>query len=248
MKAFIINLERSRERRKHMEELMKKNPYLDYEFFTAIDGKTLKDREKYFNIDDYQKEYSCKPLPGEIGVTLSNRKLYETIIKRGIEYCLILEDDIIIQKNEELMQILNKLKELLSTDTPTVILLTGRHWYKSPKKIDKSHKIVDIYDGFLACGYLINKKAAEQILKISPFYIADDWYNIRKKGEIYIKGVIPPLIFTEKAKFPSTVLEPRTYIRSAVLPWIKNKYRILGRYWCSLCGRFENTRIMNSLD
>lgn len=45
MKTYIINLERSKDRKNNMEEILKDYPSLDYEFVAAVDGKAMNEAE-----------------------------------------------------------------------------------------------------------------------------------------------------------------------------------------------------------
>lgn len=74
MKAYVINLERSPERKIYIQELLKKHSSLDVEFVAAVDGKELNedDKKRQFDVDKFYSRYSLYPRPGEIGCTLSH--------------------------------------------------------------------------------------------------------------------------------------------------------------------------------
>jgi len=83
-----INLDRSRERREHMEEILAHISVPNIRI-QAVDG-TVEDLETYFvNIDERPR------LTGsEIGCTLSHLKAIHTLKEMPGEYFLILEDDV----------------------------------------------------------------------------------------------------------------------------------------------------------
>ena len=101
MKAYVINLERSPERKIYMQKLLKKFPFLDVEFVTAVDGRAMNENERIhqFDVDKFYARYSVMPRPGEIGCTLSHQKCYCKMVKEGIPCALILEDDIVLGEN-----------------------------------------------------------------------------------------------------------------------------------------------------
>ena len=83
MKAYVINLERSPERKIYMQKLLKKFPFLDVEFVTAVDGRAMNENERIhqFDVDKFYARYSVMPRPGEIGCTLSHQKCYCKMVK-----------------------------------------------------------------------------------------------------------------------------------------------------------------------
>ena len=49
IQVFIINLERARDRKEHMQQLLKNYNFLDVSFLAAVDGKTLTNDEIKLN-------------------------------------------------------------------------------------------------------------------------------------------------------------------------------------------------------
>ena len=45
IQTFIINLERARDRKEHMQQLLENYNFLDVSFLAAVDGKTLTNNE-----------------------------------------------------------------------------------------------------------------------------------------------------------------------------------------------------------
>lgn len=96
MKAYIINLKHSIDRRIYMEEQCRKLPFLSIEYINAVDGRSMNTEERAIAFDEkeFEKRYSVKVRPGEIGCTLSHQKCYKKIVEERLPYALILEDDI----------------------------------------------------------------------------------------------------------------------------------------------------------
>ena len=91
---YCINLERSTERRKSMQKQFAHNG-LDVEFFPAVDGKAIgKD--------------------GAFGCAQSHKYVWVDIIKNNYKNCLILEDDVIL--NKQLKNVLEILREPVNWD------------------------------------------------------------------------------------------------------------------------------------
>jgi hypothetical protein len=85
-KVILINLKRREDRlEKAVEELMKTN--WNYEVFEAYDGK-------YMTIPSW-----FKASPGAFGCLQTHLAIYNSLVKKSFESCLILEDDFILADN-----------------------------------------------------------------------------------------------------------------------------------------------------
>ncbi len=83
-KAYCISLKRRQDRRNAFDAEVKKYDLGSYEFFDAIDGKTL-------NREDYIERI---PL-GNIGLTMTTIKLLKKAIRKKYSTILLMEDDCI---------------------------------------------------------------------------------------------------------------------------------------------------------
>lgn len=194
MKTFVINLERSVNRRAYMEQLLRSYNSLDVEFVRAVDGKLLNDCDvsTNFDIEEFSKRHMRKVNRNEIACSMSHRACYTKLLVSKDKYALILEDDIDTPSEcfESIMSIIGK---KIHDNIPEIILLSDCFWYTTKKTLCCSHQIADLYDGFLAHAYIINRAAAELILSNTPDYVADDWGSIKKIG-VKIRGLIPHVI------------------------------------------------------
>lgn len=120
MKAFIINLKESVERRIKMENQLKKLK-LKYEFIDAVDGRKMSEQQK----KSITQEVNYAFLPGEIGCALSHQKIYQRMLDESTDVALILEDDVIL--NADINEIIKKIP--IKVDVPTVILLSRSNKY-----------------------------------------------------------------------------------------------------------------------
>lgn len=102
MKIFVINLERSIERRQRVEKSLQALN-LDYEIFPAVDGGKLTDEdwaqvktedEMILELVGGRKVKVMDKLSnGEIGCALSHLRVYQRILDLGLDKACIIEDD-----------------------------------------------------------------------------------------------------------------------------------------------------------
>ena len=66
----------------------------------AVDGRALPDaeRERAFRRRRHSPAYPFPPRPGELGCFLSHRAAWRTIIDRGLDAALVLEDDVELRR------------------------------------------------------------------------------------------------------------------------------------------------------
>jgi glycosyl transferase family 25 len=188
MKAYIINLACSLDRKRYVKEILEPFANIEMQFIEGINGKELSDEGRRKNFADsisFQR-YGRYLRPGEVGCTLSHLECYRKIIQADEDYAIIFEDDII--PYEELVEVLSSLKPFIDTSVPGVILLSGGYWYFSKKRLDDKHQLASVYDANFTHAYLINKKAAHLLVNGKPFWLADDWEYLKLRG-IKLQGV-----------------------------------------------------------
>ena len=92
MRIFVINLERSVERRAHMRDQL--DPLgVNYEFFAAVDGRA----DEHFHFPNYKDEYCLQAwrrimAGGEVATVASHYKLWKLCVELN-EPIVVLEDD-----------------------------------------------------------------------------------------------------------------------------------------------------------
>ena len=176
LQIYVINMKKSNDRRQHIKKIL--NNY-NYEFIDAIDGKKL-DKLIFNNI----LKNTIRPMShGEVGIFLSQKKLFETFLKSNNKYCLVLEDDISLHKN--FLDQLNKcLSEIPQFDIFYCYHKQPHHFYniigkdvqqyfpekwseKLPLLLDKDyskHCVLASGHRMGAYGMIISRKAATQFL------------------------------------------------------------------------------------
>ena len=142
---------------------------LDFNIIEAIDGKELKLPHDNFSSIKYSLLHGKKSNLGELGCYLSHLKVLKTFIESEENYALVCEDDIKI--DSEIKEIVDK---ALNSDIDFDLLrLSGGSNPSIEKGIPvKLRQLTDKYHLALNFGfksgtgsYLINRKAAEAILK-----------------------------------------------------------------------------------
>lgn len=204
--TYIINLERALERRKRMKELLSSFSVLDAFFVNAVDGQTLSNEEivKLFNWNEFCRAYGRTPRLGEIGCTLSHRRVCDILLKSSSSYALILEDDVILKPEMEKLR--SFIDEFMSEPLPRILLLTPRFSYWPPVvKSCSFYKIHKVYYATSTGAYFINKEAAKLICSAPlPHIFADDWIYYKSIG-ISIYGLRPSLILFSELASESTI-------------------------------------------
>ena len=234
MHAFVINLEKSAERRAHMTKILSGCKGIDAEFVVAVDGRGMSEEEKriVFDVEKSEKHYAKRILPGEIGCTLSHQKCYKKLTQdKDLEYALILEDDIMLKS--DLNSAATLAERYVQTKKPVIVLLSGWFWYTSARSLASGKKIAKVWNAYLTQSYVINKAAAQVLSEEKPFIRADDWRYIKRKG-VKLLALVPHAVNQDwSGSLPSTL-----YAENPMLPGhLFSKLRI---HFNSLVMRFLN--------
>lgn len=241
MKAYIVNLERSVDRRDYMIDLLAKYQGLDIELIKAVDGRLLTQNERHdlFNAERFSKTTLKEVRPGEIGCTLSHQKCYNQLIESGNRSAIIFEDDLVV--NEDFTTIIPKIEAWLDHDEPRLLLLSGWFWYTTSSQFDRKHHISTVIDGYLTHSYALNKSAAKLMIDSRPWYVADAWKMFRQRG-VKICGLRPHLFDQDWSGVFKTVVNDEKFINSrhiAFSNWINIKKRGLKQRLLKIIGKFE---------
>ena len=205
MKTFVINLDRAKDRRQHMDNILSPIDILDVEYIRAIDGKELNDEEagQLFDTELSYKRYGRNLSFAEISCSLSHHKCYKEIVKRNLECALILEDDISIIGD---INLLIDIEKLVLTPEPMVMFLSGDYWYYNRLSFNGRYDVVSVFDAIGAYAYVINKAAAQLLLNKNPrpSCVADHWALYRSQG-IKMKAIYPYVIDANIEGLESTI-------------------------------------------
>jgi GR25 family glycosyltransferase involved in LPS biosynthesis/glycosyltransferase involved in cell wall biosynthesis len=198
---WVLNLERSRDRREYMEKQLN-NLNWQFEIIPAVDGKCLGSEElKYYSAQQAIKTIERELNPGEIGCALSHAKIWARIVAENIEEVLILEDDVLIKS--ELKDVLER-RYTFPEDWEFINFRTD---------VDKIPFGLPVYTEYRVChfqtyanrtcAYFINIRGAKKLCDhVYPIRWAADGLT----GRTYISdlisyGMYPHLV--ELTNFPS---------------------------------------------
>lgn len=165
---------------------------IDVNVTNAVNGKTLSAYE-YFSMfkSKSSKIFGRKYLsPSELGCFLSHKKAIYEFLQTDKDWLIVLEDDVSI-KNEELLSLVLKRVDQLNTDA--LYVLGGQDGLSSFKRVlmfnePSQFPFKKIYFGthrwiYRTCSYMINKKIARQIFELMSAnrFMTDDWGYIFSK-------------------------------------------------------------------
>ena len=188
---WIINLKRDTERLLFMQTQMQRLD-LDYRIIEAIDGRSLGDNEKApYSKSIALRDFGRELTAGEIGCALTHIKIWELMVKEGIEEILILEDD--VHLGTALIGVLNH-RDRLPQDYQHINFSTNA------RQAPFGDFVTDIYRAsrhierpYLTSAYLLTKAGAQKLLKlVSPLYMPID--NFITITDIISYGIYPRVV------------------------------------------------------
>ncbi len=243
MRIFCINMVEAVERRRHIQS-QAKLCNLDIEIIEAVNGSAMTEEER--------REAVFKPAqnpltPGEIGCALSHRKVYEKILEENLDIAMILEDDVIFDR--DIHRFMNAAAMADPCD-PEIFLVTDVKTYiKSRKRVLSGLAFHPALNGNGAYTYIITRQAAANLLGyLHPVRtVVDDWKLFMLLGLVRI-WVCDERFMRHNHAVPSHLCEARSavfrsperkaYMRSlrGDIPW-KNKLAYYG--WKYFVRPFE---------
>jgi GR25 family glycosyltransferase involved in LPS biosynthesis len=212
---YIINLERSKERRKHiLDQVEKLN--MPYEIVLAVDGNTLSDNDinKLVDFNSYEIYKNNNRFKGEIGCSLSNFKVLRKFLESNYEYALVLEDDISFDP-EVLREIIKKVIKMNDLWNIVSFELSHRGMPITMQNISPTHHLVYyLFDLVDSGAYLIDREAASKLLQYSaPIQLPyDRFYTRMWEFDIKFAGVEPRLV---KQPFLGSEIEDGKFVTKA---------------------------------
>ncbi len=237
---FIINMPKDKDRRSIMQERLN-DLGLCGDFIEAIDGRKMNSKQIDAVYDSAKrKRYFGRDMTkGEIGCLLSHRKIYEKMIDDNIPHAVILEDDVIFEK--DFKQALAGIM-VASIKWDVIRFLGSEKIYK--RGCRKITKVGDSRYQFArlptapggAHGYLLSLYAA----KIMAQHMQRNWLPIDSlQGRVWETG-LETLVLYPAPLYPdpsqeSTIGNDVRFDKTVKLEGIARKLYPLTRTWFKLC-------------
>lgn len=192
---WVVNLERSSERRRFMQEQFAALN-LSYRIINATDGKKLSREE----LQKYSKRHALKfkrreLSTGEIGCALTHAKIYQQMLDENIDEVLILEDDIVL--TQDLFDVLLQRRKFPPeweavnfANTWAKAIPLGEPVYKD-YRICRFKRIAN-----RTSAYLLNRQGAKKLSEhVYPIRLpADDLVGFTHITGLHLYGITPSVV------------------------------------------------------
>ncbi|MBA2796938.1 glycosyltransferase family 25 protein [Aeromonas veronii] len=213
--VFIISLTRSADRRAMVERQMS-HLGINFEFFDAVDGKSLPS-DRLAKVDFNLARETCGHdlSLGEVGCAMSHINIYEVMVERDIPRCVILEDDIYVHMHFK--AIVNEVTNKNSSDI--VFLHHGKaKYFPIYSSLPEGYRLAKYLTpsknskrGIISTGgYILTLAGAHKLLKIAyPIRMPADYLTGRLQwNKLSAAGVEPCCL--DVGLFQSTI-DDRNY-------------------------------------
>ena len=210
MYAYVINLARSRDRRAEVTANLDRCG-IDYEIVTAIDAQDFAFTDPRV-AGKVAATFYDRFRPGEAGCALSHMGVYQKILADGLEWALVLEDDIIAPP--ELVAIVDAVAgcmegaevALLNFDSeePVQVSRIGAICLPAARQLVAP---VHARQPESAAAYVITREACARMTERAfPIQTkADDWAHFIQIGSIDRLRCVVPLVVRKQPGFRSTM-------------------------------------------
>lgn len=172
-KIFVINLERRPERRERMQAALKLLN-LQYELFSAIDGRQL--NESYLEehnvtmLPGWRDPWGSRPITnGEIGCFLSHYFIWEKVVDGEMDSVMVIEDDIRFLSGfrRRFSEMLDEVKRL-SLDWDLIYLGRKRLVRSGEPFVSGASHLVHPAYTYWTVGYMLSLSGAKKLLAQQP--------------------------------------------------------------------------------
>lgn len=231
MKTFVVNLEKDIARKEFMEKQLNKLE-VPFDFFPAVLGKSLTEKELKQNYNDKKAFiHQCRSLVlAEIGCALSHINIYKKMVEEDIQVACIFEDDVILPAH--LKDSLKLIEIEIDKKLPEAILLSPAETKGVGILLNENHQLSKYKNGFYTSAYVINLLGAKVMLKeLYPVNdVADCWSRLNKHKIIKIRAVVPTLTEQQQEVFGSSTTDDINNSAKYSLR-IKIKFKMCRLFW-----------------
>lgn len=221
MHAYVVNLARSPDRRRHMVEQLARTR-VDYDFVDAVDGRELDlaDSELF----DPTVVGTATYRPGAAGCALSHLDVYRRVVNDGRECALVLEDDVMLPSDLDALA-----RAVVRQMSGAEVVLLNFH-SEEPCRITRagsvplpaSRLLVDLVDEGQASStgaYVVTREACERMAEaILPLRAQpDDWVFYRRQGALDRLRCVAPMPVPNSPALRTTIDQAQPGSRQARL-------------------------------
>lgn len=205
--SYIINLNRSKQK---LHFVLPKVRALGFPLtrIQAIDGNTLTwhDITEHVDLITWEK-IGDLPNKGTIGCYLSHLKAWKTFLKSNYQFALIFEDDVAFNP-ATLKSVLRQLRN--HSEQWDIVGFNLSHSFPALNlfRVDDRHHVVIYLTHIVNAGaYLINKKAAQHLIRLALLMKqpVDEYFTRGWELDLKFLGVEPRLVIQAKARLPSDI-------------------------------------------
>jgi glycosyl transferase family 25 len=212
MRAYVINMRRSPERRKNITAQLTAHG-IDYEIIEAVDGRVL-------DLTDPQVIKSIAPsfraedwfLPTHVACAMSHLSAYRKVLEADLPWALVMEDDVTIPADLPVIaeavaaQLTGAEVALLNFDSDQVVTVSRQGAADLPSGRELVLPL-DVHVPVSAAGYVITREACERITKGALPIRAkiDDWGHVYDERMIDGLRCVVPLAIMKDPSFGSTI-------------------------------------------
>jgi glycosyl transferase family 25 len=215
VKAYIVNLARSTERRAHMVRELRKAG-IDHEFVEGVEGRDLDLSDTNIVYPTWEGRSPFRP--GVVGCMLSHLKVHRIILDSGAERALVLEDDVILPKD------MNALVEAVSAHMTGAEVVLLQYFSCGSGERGETYRLhrqdsiqlsfskvlafpADINDLGGTGAYLITREACQRMATaMLPVRVpADQWSFFCNKGALERVRCVAPIPVQINSAFRTTI-------------------------------------------
>lgn len=193
--VYIINLNRSKERYEYIKGYVN-GLGLKSELVEAVDGSTLSIKEisEKVDLESYKMFLGHLPKRGTIGCSLSHIKAWQKFLSSNLQFAVIFEDDVSFNPNKVKIIIEDLVKNNKLWDIVILEISHNGFPLKIKNLTNNNHLVVYLTEVTHAGAYIINKKAAKNLLrKALPIKMPIDHYFTRSwELDIKFTGIENP--------------------------------------------------------
>ncbi|HEX4091668.1 MAG TPA: glycosyltransferase family 25 protein [Trebonia sp.] len=196
LRGYVVNLERSVNRRHHMRRELRKARF-DVEFVTAVDGRQLDITDPQLVSPELQSRPSFRA--GSAGCALSHLEIYRRVLAAELEHVVVMEDDIVIPPDMDAL-----CTEVARGMRGAGVVLLNYHGKRGATRLVQqgsrglagSRVLADVADEASSTGcYMITREACKRILAGQSVLVAfpDQWAYFYRQGWIESLQCVAPM-------------------------------------------------------